>query len=56
MTPVRTRDGRQVQVTWTIGQMTDEKGDRLGFMGIGQDIVELKNPEEELKDRNRIMD
>ena len=45
-----------MQATWTVSQMTDEKGDGLGIMGIGQDIIELKNLEEELKDRNRILD
>lgn len=56
ITPVRTKDGSQIQVTWTVNLLTDEKDDAAGFIGIGQDITEMINLEEELKDRNRILE
>ncbi len=56
LTPFTTRDGNRISVAWTVNTLTDENDDVIGFLGIGQDITEMVNLEEELKDRNRILE
>jgi len=56
MTPFTTKDGRRISVAWSVNTLTDENDEVIGFIGIGQDITEMVSLEEELKDRNRILE
>ncbi|MDY6875831.1 MAG: GAF domain-containing protein [Chloroflexota bacterium] len=46
------KDGTAVPYHWTAALLRDEQGDPIGITGIGRDISEIKQAEEEIKRRS----
>ncbi len=51
----KTREGRLVYVSETIGPILNEKGELMGFLSIHHDITPIKQAEESLRRRNEYL-
>jgi PAS domain S-box-containing protein len=51
-----TKRGDLVKVNWTVNFLMNDQNETEGFLGIGQDMTERVKLEEELKDRNKILE